>query len=261
MTFLQLYGTKLDRELGSPDRTQRFTTALRKEYINEGQRKFNEQTGCFVRRASIALTDGVAEYDLESSSVITADDYLRPSKTSASLRRYDGAGSANTDYAYTEGPDLPFKTEEELNQTRPGWRGEPDGMPDCWTFRADGGSNYLVLVPAPDVPTAETWTLYWPYIAQPADMSADGDIPYSVSSNARTTLVPYHEGILHYAAAQLEKLRKNWEGVERQMKLFAAIVAKYTADQAPPRGSTIRLRTDYRTRLRATRPVDPFRYQ
>lgn len=263
MQFSDIYGTDLDTELGTEDRTQRFTTVLRKRYANEGQRVFNEQTSCFVKRTPIAITDNVQEYDLEAVGVIAAQDYLWPSKTSASLRRYDGSGTANTDYSYVEGPDLPFKTEEELNQTQPNWRAASAGTPTCWYLREDGGSTYLGLHPTPDVPAAETWTLYWPYVAVPPDMSADADEPYTVSSNPKTVLRPYHRALVHYAAAQLEKLRKNWEGVERQMKLFAAHVAKYTADQAPKRGTSIRLRQDYRRRLRAGVPLrflDPTRY-
>lgn len=261
MTFLEGYGTKLDRELGTTDRTQRFTTVLRKEYFNEGVQKFNEQTGCFIRRFPIPLVDGTQEYDLESSSIITNDDYLRPSKTSASLRRYDGSGSANTDYTYVEGPDLPYKSEEELNQTEPGWRGHAAATPTCWFLREDGGSEYIGLHPAPDVPSAETWTLYWPYVAKPPTLTADGDIPYSISANPRTKLVPYHEGILYYAAAQCELLRKNYEQHEWQMRRFAAVVAQYRADQAPPRGSRIRLRTNWFRSVRTARPLDPTRFQ
>lgn len=235
-------------------------TAKRKLYVNEGMRVFNEQTGCFVKRFAIALTDGTAEYDLESTSVITAGDYLRPSKTTATLKQYDGAGSEVTDYRYAEGPDLPYIAEEALNQTRRNWRAEPAAVPNCWTLRADGGSLYLVLVPGPDVPAAETWTLLWPYVAQPADMTADADEPYQVSSNSRTTLRPYHRAILHYAAAQLEKLRKNTEAVDRHLKFFAAGVAKYQADQQRPTGSAIRLAQNYRNRLRSNLAVDPMRW-
>ena len=142
MTFSDIYGTDLDTELGTTDRTQRFTTTLRKRYANEGQRVFNEQTSCFVKRTNLAVTDGVQEVDLEASGVIAAQDYLWPSKTSASLRRYDGSGTANTDYSYVEGPDLPFKTEEELNQTDPNWRAASAGVPECWYLREDGGSTY-----------------------------------------------------------------------------------------------------------------------
>lgn len=255
MVFSDLYSTDLSTELGSAD-VIRFTTVLRKRYVNEGQRVFNEQTSCFVRRFSIALTTSVSEYDLESTGVITAADYLWPSKTTASLKRVDASAIAT----YVEGPDLPFKSEEELNQTRSNWRAESAGTPDCWTIRDDGGSQYIVLVPAPSIPAGETWTLLWPYVAQPADMSGDSDEPYSISGNARTTLRPYHRGILHYAAAQIEKLRKNVDGVDRQMKSFAAVVAKYFTDQQPKRGSSIRLAVNYRARLRSQRPSDPYRF-
>lgn len=259
MDFAALYGTDLDTELGSDDRIQRFTTVLRKRYANEGQRVFNEQTSCFVKRAPIALTSGVAEYDLESASVISAADYLWPSKTSASLRRYDGAGAEPSDFNYVEGDSFPFKSEEELNHTRPNWRSEAPGVPQCWTMREDGGYQYLVLIPAPLVPAVETWVLMWPYVAVPEDMVNDTDEPFSVSGNVRTTLRPYHRAILHYTAAQCEKLRKNYEGSERHLKLFAAGIAKYHADQQPKRGSQIRLSQDYRRRLRSGRPPDPYR--
>ena len=49
MTFLELYGTELDRELGTTDRTQRFTTARRKAAINAGQLEFVRRTECLTR--------------------------------------------------------------------------------------------------------------------------------------------------------------------------------------------------------------------
>lgn len=255
MTFADLYGTDMDTELGTQDRTQRFTTALRKRYANEGQRVFNEHTGCYVKRAEVAVTDDVAAYDLDATSVIAAGDYLRPSKTSASLRMYDGAGSDPDDYRYVEGPDLPFKAEETLNQTRPNWRAESPGTPDCWTLREDGTGVYFTLVPPPSVTAGETWVVLWPYVAQPADMTDDAHEPYG-NATPKTTLRPYHRGILHYAAAQLEKRRKNYEGVERQMKLFGAYVAKFKADQARPNGQLIRLAHNYRRPRRMA--VNPF---
>lgn len=259
MTFAQLYGDKLDEKLGTADRTQRFTTVRRKEWVNEGQRKFNEQTGCYVKRVAIAIVDGTQEYDLESASVISANDYLWPSETSASLRRYDGSGSANTDYAYTEGPELPFVREETLNQIRPNWRAESAATPECWTLRKDASALYLVLVPAPDVPSGETWTLYWPYVAQPADMSSDSHEPYG-NATPRKSLRPYHDAILFYATAQGELLRKDIQKHEYWMKRFAGEVLRYTATQAPKNGQAIRLAHNYRTRLRGGRPLDPTRW-
>jgi hypothetical protein len=261
MTFLELYGTKLDRELGSSDRTTLFTTALRKEYVNEGQKEFARRSGCFVRRASIAITDEVAEYDAESTSVITAGDYLRPSLTSASLKRYDGSGSDPSDDSYIEGDEgFPYRSEEWLNAHRPNWRSESYGTPECWTLRNDGGSQYIVLVPGPSVPSGETWTLLWPYVADPADMSLDADEPWSVSANPRTTLRPYHTAVLYWAAAQCEKLRKNLEGEEKQLKAFAAELARYRGDTAPPRGTQMRMRTNYYRRQGDVSRMDPRRW-
>lgn len=259
-TFLALYGTEQDRLLGTEDRVERFTTARRKAAVNQAIRWFNEQTGCFVKRASISVTDGVAEYNIEGTNAITAGDYLRPSKTSASLRRYDGSGSDVTDYAFVEGPDLAYKSEEQLNQERPNWRAESAAVPDCWTLRTDGANQYLVLVPAPDVPSAETWVLYWPYVAQPADLTDDAHEPYQVSSNQRTSLRAYHDGIALYAAGLLEDFRKNYEMSAVRKKEAAAYVLKYQTDQKVPTSVQARLRTDYRRRLRSLRPLDPLRY-
>jgi hypothetical protein len=250
VNFLDIYSTELTTELGSADVAERFTTVLRKRYANEGQRVFNERTNCFTKRGSVPLVDGTGEYDLES----TVTDYIRPSMVGASIKMVD----ASANVSYLEGDDFRFVTEEELNQQYPGWRAASAGTPTYGYIRSDGGAHYVGLYPAPDVPSGETWTLFWPYVAQPVDMSADGDEPWSVSSNVRITLRPYHRAIVHYAAAMLEKLRKDYVAMERQMKLFAAFVASYQADQAPPRGTSIRFAQDYRRRLRSGRAVNPF---
>jgi hypothetical protein len=256
MTFGEGYGANLDRELGTADRTQRFTSALRKAYFNEGVAKFNERTGCYVKRASIALVDGTAEYDLEAVATFAGEDYLRPSKTSASLRKYDGAGSANTDYSYLEGDSqLFYVAEEELNQQSPNWRAVAASTPQKWFLREDGASVWFTLHPGPDVPVGETWTVYWPYVAKAPALVADADIPYL----GRISLVPYHEGPLYYAAAQCELLRKNREGHEWQMKRFAAAVAQYRGDMAPPRGSSVRVAQRYFGMQRAV-AHDPTRW-
>lgn len=253
MTFADLYGTDLDTELGTTDREQRFTTVLRKRHVNEGQRWFNEHVKCYIRRFPIPLVDGTQEYNVEGSSVVTNGDYLWPSKTTATLKR------VGTSTLYTEGPELQYVTEETLNQERPNWRSEAAATPEQWTLRSDAGAQYVVLVPAPDIPVGETWTLLWPYVAQPADMTDDSHEPYG-NATPRTSLRPYHRGILHYAAAQCEKLRKNWDGVKRQLELAAGYVAKYEKDMKPATGSTVRLANNWRPRARGARPLDPLRY-
>jgi hypothetical protein len=65
MTFAQLYGESLNRELGSDDTTQLFTTVRRKAAINEAQREFARVTECYTREATIPLVIGQMEYDLD----------------------------------------------------------------------------------------------------------------------------------------------------------------------------------------------------
>lgn len=260
MTFGTLYGTEQDRLLGTVDRTQRFTTARRKEAVNSAIRWFNEQTGCFTKRATIPITTPVAEYNVEGTNAITSGDYLRPSKTTATLKRYDGTGSDATDYSYVEGPDLPFKSEEQLNQERPNWRAESPGVPDCWTLRVDGPAQYAVLVPPPDVPSGETWTWLWPYVAQPADLTDDAQEPYQVSTAMRTSLRSYHQGIAYYTAGLLEEFRKNYEMKDRRLKEAAVYVVQYHADQAPKTGTQMRMARDFRRRPMGRASIDFYRW-
>lgn len=253
MTFLELYGSRLDDAIGTADRTQRFTTVKRKQYVNDGQRKFNEETSCYVKRASIALSDSTAEYDLESAGVLSAADYLWPSETTASLKR------VGTTTLYTEGPELPFVREETLNQVRPNWRAESAATPECWTLREEGSSVYAVLVPAPDVPAGETWTLLLPYVAQPASMTDDTHEPYG-NATPKKTLRPFHDALLFYAAAQCELLRKDIAKHDYWMKRFAGEIVRYQGKQPPKTGQPIRLARNYRRALRNGRPLDPTRY-
>lgn len=252
VTFLQLYGTKLDRELGSTDRAQRFTTEKRKEYVNEGQQKFNEQAECYIKRDTIALTDEDGEYDIETETT----DYLWPAKVGASIKRTVTATSV---VSYIEGDELTYVGEDELNTLYPGWRSHDPGTPQFWGFRADTSAFNLFLYPAPDIPATETWDLIWPYVARPDDMTADTHEPYG-NATPRTTLSPYHDAILYYAAAQCELLRKDRERHEWHMQRFAAMVAKYRADQQPKRGSSLRLAHNYYASVRRGRPLNPLRY-
>ncbi len=248
MMFSEMYGTKLDRELGTGDRTQRFTTVLRKEYVNEGVQKFNEDTGCYTKRVSLALVDATSEYDLENVATFASEDFLRPALVGASIAI---TTTASGTVRYLEGDDFQFVTEEELNATKPGWRAWSPGTPTHWFFRGTGATYAIGLFPAPDVPATETWALLWPYVAKSPVLSADNEVPYE----RRIHLIPYHDAIVAYAAAQLEKLRKNWDGVDRQLRAFSVGVAKYKVDQAPPRGGHVRLGRDYR---RVTEPFVPW---
>lgn len=221
-TFVNLYGRLLDRELGSADRTELFTTAERKAAINEAQGEFNRLTECFIRQnAAIALTDGTQEYDLEA--VITAADYLWIAAQGVEIKRV----TPTSTYYYVGESLLPRRDIEWLNRMDPGWRTAPNGIPTSHYLREDGGSVSIGFSPTPSIAVGETWTLIVPYVATIPDMSADSDEPFTLAGNAKISLRAWHQGLVHYAAAKLELMRKNVQGEAQQMQKFAGYVADY----------------------------------
>lgn len=235
MTFSDLYSTRLNIELGSED-VVLFTTVLRKQAVNDAQAAFVRLTGCTKRYANISISDGTQEYDLEAVT-----DYIRQ-LGSPSIKI---AESGVTD-TYIQGHEaFPRRDPEWLDQTEPGWRSASAGTPHCWYIREDGGSTYIGLHAKPDVGSGETWTLITPYLADPAAMTATTDVPFTFSSSPILRLYPYHQALVHYAAAVLEPLRKNYSGYDRQMKLFSGYVANYVAQHTEDALTQITLRRDY----------------
>jgi hypothetical protein len=246
MTFLELYGTELDRELGS-NKTDLFTTVRRKAAINFAQLEWNERTECYTRQTTVSLSDGTQEYDLEAS--IT--DFHCLSKQGVSIKIVDG-----TETTYIEGDDLEVTTVARLNVDEPGWRSVSAGTPRKLYLRRDGGSVYLGFHPAPDIGT-ETWTAIVPYVAIPADMSLDADEPFSISSNPIKSLRPYHRALVHQAAFDLEKLRKDQDRMAIQKQLFEEYVQRYSAKEKPKGGQHVRFGRIYRGTRRVSARLDP----
>jgi hypothetical protein len=238
-TFAQLYGLYLDRELASADTSKLFTTARRKAAINDGQREFIKQTECLTKLGSIAIVDGTAEYDLEASLT----DYTWITKQGVEIARTITATSA---VSYIAGPDdLQLKSVEWLNRNEPGWRSWAASTPRYQYLREASGNVYLGFAPAPDVPSTETWAISVPYVILPTDMSADADVPFTVSSNVKLRLWPWHQALVHWAASELEKLRKNLEAQETQQKRFAGYVADYLQRERPKGGQAIQMAHHY----------------
>lgn len=231
MTFLELYGTALDNELSSEDRTSLFTTAKRKQAINDAVERFIQLTDCTKTKGNISIVDGTQEYDLE----VAFTGYIKLAGP-PSIKIVEGSTTR-----YIEGKlEFPQRTVEWLDREEPGWRAYAAGTPTCWYLDDDGGETNVGLVPAPDVGSGETWTLIVPYVARPTAMSADGDEPFTISSNVIKRLVPFHYGLVHYAAAKLESLRKNLTGRTYQEQQFAGYVADYlkSAESQRPREVT-----------------------
>lgn len=233
-----MYGDQLDKELGSNDTSLLFTTTKRKAEINRAQAWFVEQTECLTRETTIAIVDGTQEYDLEAN----ISDFLRISKQGVELKITPSSG----DPTYYAGRDFPRRDIAWLNANEPGWKNSDTGRPECWYLQEDGGLVVIGVVPVPDVLSGETWTLIVPYVARPSDMSADGDEPFTVSSNVKKTLSPWHDALVYYAASELEKLRKN---VPRSLELLQyaqARVQDYKARRQPKGGQHVTFARPYR---------------
>ena len=238
-TFVTLYGDLLDQELGSSDRTVLFTTARRKAAINAGQKEFARLTSCFTKDGTITLVNAQSTYDLEA----TLTDFVKLDKAGIELALTDSSGNVT----YVAGDSFPQTTVRDLNRYESGWRGASASTPSRWYVEPSGGAFYLGLYPKPDLSTAwASGTMTVPYVALPADMSGDTDVPYTASSNALVALTLYHQALVHYAAYQLEKLRRDVDAQKAQIAQFQKFVDDYKAAWRPIGGPRVRFARDYR---------------
>lgn len=238
MDFVTLYGTELDRELGTADRTQRFTTARRKAAINAAQLEWVKRTECLSKETTLAMMDATGEYDIEA----TVTDFGAITAQGISIKIVDSGANIR----YIEGDDLIETTVERLNVEEPGWRAATPSQPIYWYLRRNGGALYLGVHPAPEITVGDTWTVILPYWIIPADLSADADEPFTVSANILKSLRPYHRYLANFAASQLEQLRKDAEREATQLQKFELGVQDYLTAQAPKRGTRVRMARDYR---------------
>jgi hypothetical protein len=222
MIFETLYSDRLDYELGGNDSAVLFTTARRKNSINEGLREFADLTECWTRSATITCSNAVADYNLLSTVNIVAGDFIRLAVDGPEYRRTD----ASSNVTYTHGDDLPRRDIEWLNAHESGWRSCTGATaPQSYYLDADGGALNLGLYPPPTISTSEAGALIVPYVARPSSMTSTGDTPYTDASGVtRTDLEPYHQALVHYAAHRLELLRTDTAAPEVH-GLRAAVLA------------------------------------
>lgn len=237
MQFSELYGIELDRELGSADRSQLFTTARRKAAINAGQLEWVKRTECLQKQTTITLVSGTQEYDVEA----TVTDFIQIAEQGPSIKIVRG-----TTTRYIEGDDLSLTSVGRLNVEEPGWRAVSAGTPTTWYVRRDGGTVNVGLHPKPSITAGDTWTLITPYVILPADLSADADEPFTVSANPIKSLRPWHRGLVYFAAFDLEKFRKDTGRQQAQLQLFDAEVERFLAGEKPKGGQVIRMARIYR---------------
>lgn len=256
-TFLDLYTTKLDAELSSSS-TELFTTAKRKQAIRDAELAFIRETNATLKTGIITISDGTSEYSLGSTTEIVPglfDDFLWLSDTEKpSIKIQESGGTVR----YLQGRDFQQTTTARLNDEEPGWRGTDPGVPMVWYQRVQAGVRYLGCWPAPDVGAGETWTWLVPYVAKPDTLTDDTDIPFSFDDVAMPGLEPFHQALAHYAAAQLEPLRKNYDAVRYQMGLFAGYVNRFKGIKADEHPGVITMATSYLGNRRS-RGEDPRR--
>lgn len=222
--FSQLWQDDLTTELGTNDTSVLFTDARRKHAINQGYRQFADLTECFVKRSSVTVSSSAQEFNLNSTTYLTAGDFLRLASEGPTYIKTDTAGNQQI-YA---GDDFPQRAIPYLDSADPGWRStQTPGDPTGWYLRDDGGSQFFGLDCPADVSTSETAELLIPYVANPSSMTSDTQIPFAVSTNYRHDLYPYHQGLVHYAAHQMEKLRRDDERADKQMRMFLGYVERY----------------------------------
>ena len=156
--------------------------------------------------------------------------------------------------SYLSGDDFPYVEYAALNREEPGWKQAVKVVyPDGWYLREDGGHVYLGLKTPPLVAVGTSSALSVPYVAAPADLSADADEPFTQGTDVKKSLRPWHQALVHYAAALLEPLRKNYQGEQRQRTLFAGHVADYLQRKRPKGGGVIAQAKNYYRDARAGR--------
>jgi len=259
MKFSCLHGEMLSRELGSSDTTQLFTTARRQDTINQAQLEWVKQTESMQRTSTLSLSSGVQEYDLEAN----ISDFLWLMSEGPTITVLDSA--SNTAY-YAGKDDLPRHDITWMNSAWTNWRDASPGRPISWYLREQDGKTSIGIYPAPDISSGETWTIKIPYIARPTYMSISTEVPFTVALGTTSAAViailePWHKALPHYAASILERMRKNYDGVQRQLQLFAAEVADYLQRHRPKGGGHITFLRRYRGERRPNRGAyDPYRW-
>ena len=239
--FSCLCTTLLDHELGTSDSVTLFTTARRQAAVKAAEAEFADLTECLTRESTVAITGGTAEYDLNSTAVLNGD-----------FSRLSGRGLA---YAYTDassnttwisGEDLPRRDISWLNQYRPGWRSSTGVFyPESYYLKDEGGRMLLGFYPPPSTGSSASAKVVVPYVAQPGSSTNSTYIPFTIGANTHVDLTPYHQGLVHYAAYQLEKLRKNTEAEQGQLQKFVGYVTRFVQNRRQKGGTTLRFGRSY----------------
>lgn len=253
-TFADLYMGQLDHELGTNDSNTLFTTSRRKHAVNEALRDFADLTECYVKTSTITCSNGVGEYNLLSTVNVPSGDFVRLAQQPPEYQHTD----VSSNVTYVTGDDFLRRDIVWLNAHEPGWRDSTGGTPTNYYLRPDGGALYVGLYPPPSISTgsSETAVLLLPYVARPSSMTDDTHTPYQSSAAIRTDLTPYHQALVHYAAHQLEKLRRDDASSDRQLQKYIGYVQRFMMALRIRGGTTIRTARGYFGRASGRQDID-----
>lgn len=245
-TFDQLTGIYLDSELHSADSTVLFTSTRRAQAVNDGHAEFCELTECLLRQSTVVCSCNTQEYNLLSSATLGSTDFVRIAPRGIEYHLLSSHGGSSARLTQLAGHDFPRRDIEWLNDYEPGWKqSTTPQMPTGYYVDERNGGYRIGLDFPPDIGSSEVGKLIVPYIARPAPMSNSTDVPFTVGSNARSDLYPFHMAIVHWAAHQLEKLRGDEEASDRQLAKFLSYVQRYTEKVRKRGGTFVKLAKQY----------------
>lgn len=246
--FSLLCKDRLHTELGTNDTQVLFTGARRRAAINEGLRQFADLTECAPRQSTIAATTSAQEYNLNSSLILASQDFLRVSKDGPVFQLSDSNGLLMT----LAGDEFPQVSVPFLDNAMSGWRSTVAAYPTGWYLREDGGAKYIGLDHPLYLSSGSTQTakIVLPYVAKPSSMVSDTDVPFTFGGLTRWDLQTYHQGLVHFAAHDLEKLRKDFDASDRQLQKAMGYVKRYQDATRPKGNHVVRTAVSYFSRAR-----------
>jgi len=239
MEFADLYGTELDRRLGSDDQANLFTTVRRKAAINAAQEWFILKTGCLWKTGLIVLRNGIGEYDLEVE--LPDEEYIGLAAQLPDIQIVPATGPTR----YVAGEDFARRTEDWLDQDDPSWRTADDGTPTNWYEKSEAAQSLFGVTPAPLITVGDVWTLRVRHIVQADEMTADDDEPFTLDGTTKFSMRPFQDALGDYAAYQLEQLRKDMERSATFLGLAERRAKDYTDAQRTPGGGVIQTQKRY----------------
>ena len=177
------------RDNPSDSSRRRYSDTVLLDYINEAQREVSNATWLCLKSTTYVLSPMTTYYTLPTD--LLAIDQVYFTNRSGNLR------------------ELEEKSQRGLYDSNPAWstsRGEPiEYWVSATTNPSPGASAPLYISYVPIPTSASTGTIVMWYLNQPADLSADSDVPFE----NRRHLYPYHMCLAYHVITKI-KILEGW---------------------------------------------------